>query len=170
MLAEALESALEGSEIGLTIPEHRQLTKETRKFCQISRESLPTLCRSLVLPAPMGQQPWDSALRCFCSWRSAFQAAGPVDTHPAEATQKVGSLLVVVGGGSKARPRTVCSQLFLPCPSDTTSLGKLLQTNQGHDPPLNLPSNWEGQMYPRDLMRENVSRNVCKCWNRGQMY
>lgn len=77
---------------------------------------------------------------------------------------------MVVGGGSKARPRTAYSHLFLPCPSDTTSLGKLLQTNQGHDPPLNLPSNWEGQMYPRDLMRENVSRNVCKCWNRGQMY
>lgn len=53
-MAEALESALEGSEIGLTIPEDRQLTKETRKFCQISRESLPTLCRSLVLPAPHG--------------------------------------------------------------------------------------------------------------------
>lgn len=67
VLAEALASALEGSEIGLTIPEDRQLTKETRKFCQISRESLPTLCRSLVLPAPMGQQPRGSALRCFCS-------------------------------------------------------------------------------------------------------
>lgn len=38
-------------------------------------------------------------------------------------------------------------------PPKAISLCKLLQRNQGHDPPLNLPSNWEGQMYPRDLMR-----------------
>lgn len=75
VLAETLESTLEGSEIGLTIPEDRQLTKETRKFCQISRESLPTLCRSLVLPAPMGQQPRDSALGCVSSWEVSLPSS-----------------------------------------------------------------------------------------------
>lgn len=169
MLAEALESALEESEIGLTIPEDRQLKKETRKFCQISGKASQPCAGALCFLPPRGSSP-GAQPSASAHGRSAFQAAGPVDTHPAEATQKAGSLLVVVGGDSKARPRTACSHLFHPCPSDTTSLGKLLQTNQGHDPPLNLPSNWEGQMYPRDLMRENVSRNVCKCWNRGQMY
>lgn len=61
---------------------------------------------------------------------------------------KVSSLLVVVGGGHEAWPHTACSHPFLPSPSDATSLCKLLQRNQGHDPPLNLPSNWESQMYP----------------------
>lgn len=43
--------------------------------------------------------------------------------------------------------------------SEATSLCKRLQRNQGHDPPLNLPSSWEGQMYPRDLMR--LCHEVC---------
>lgn len=52
--------------------------------------------------------------------------------------------------GSQA-PRGALSSLwspFLPALLTLPALCKPLRGNQGHDPPLNLPSNWEGQLYP----------------------
>jgi hypothetical protein len=55
MLAEAcLKTILEGSEVGLTHPEDRQLIQETRKFCQTPRDSISALSWSSVLPALLG--------------------------------------------------------------------------------------------------------------------
>lgn len=93
-----------------------------------------------MLPAPMGQDPGgssprDSALGYLSPRRSAFPSSHTSCGHSAcrNRTQKVGSLVVVVGWGlpSQAPHRVLLSlsSLFLPSPSDATSL---VQAAAGH--------------------------------------
>lgn len=155
------ESTLEGSGLALTIPNDRHLARDWEVLLNLKGKP-PSAMQESVLPAPMGQDPgWQQRpglspqVPVLLGGRPSHAATPVVNTTCRRQLRKWaarggGGVCVWMEAGKPGPPRSALIPLVpvSPRPSDATRLVQAAAGNQGHDPPLNLPSNWEGQLYP----------------------